>query len=74
MEIGMVTLLRVAWIAGTLPILIVSIPWSKTQLVSRIITGLCKILLSLLCSGCHLDNNFTGCNMALCIQHATISL
>ena len=29
MEIGVVTLLRVGWIAGTLPILIASIPWSK---------------------------------------------
>ncbi|CAI9104651.1 OLC1v1003369C2 [Oldenlandia corymbosa var. corymbosa] len=42
MEITLVTLLRVAWIGGTLPILIASIPSSKLNWVHDLLSGFAK--------------------------------
>ncbi|KAL3515090.1 hypothetical protein ACH5RR_021992 [Cinchona calisaya] len=42
MEMELVMLLRVAWIAGTLPILIASIPWSKLNWFHDFLLGFAK--------------------------------
>ncbi|KAA8536038.1 hypothetical protein F0562_028516 [Nyssa sinensis] len=42
MEIGLVTLLRAAWIAGILPILIVSIPSSRLSSFREVLLGFAK--------------------------------
>lgn len=42
MEVGLVGLLRAAWIAGTLPILIASLPYSRLSWFRDALSGFAK--------------------------------
>ncbi|KAL3539036.1 hypothetical protein ACH5RR_002402 [Cinchona calisaya] len=42
MEMGLALFLRVAWIAGTLPILIASVPWSRLHWFHDVVLGFAK--------------------------------